>query len=204
MSSRDADLNPFSTARVRPGALAFEFPHHETLDELWERFVAAGERGQIIGPHGSGKSTLLRAFAVLVERRGRPTVLFGTAPGQQLPRGAGQLVFPRGAVVLVDSYEQLGFCSRRRLRRGCRRHGAGLLVTSHGDAGLPTLWRTEPRVELLERLVERLLAGFPPLIASDDVRVAYERHGGDIRESLFRLYDLYESRRRRNDQPPQI
>jgi energy-coupling factor transporter ATP-binding protein EcfA2 len=204
MTSRDADLNPFSTARVRPGALAFEFPPHESLEGLWERFVAAGERGQILGPHGSGKSTLLRAFALLAERRGRSTVLFGTAPGQQLPRGADQLAFPRGAVVLVDSYEQLGFCPRRRLRRACRRHSAGLLVTSHREAGLPTLWRTEPNVELLERLVEQLLAGFPPLIASDDVRFAYERHGGDIRESLFRLYDLYESRRRRIDQPPQI
>jgi hypothetical protein len=193
---RDVDQNPFSTARVRPGALPFTLPAHETLDGLWERFLAAGERGQIIGPHGTGKSTLLRAFAQQAERHGRATVMFGAAPGQQLPRWGNPLVFPGHAVVLVDSYEQLGACERRRLRRACRRHSAGLLVTCHSDANLPTLWRTEPTLELLEQLVERLMAGFPPWITTTDVHASYHLHGGNLRESLFRLYDLYESRRR--------
>ncbi|MFM7074393.1 MAG: hypothetical protein ACKO38_21605 [Planctomycetota bacterium] len=196
MTERDVDQNPFSTARVRPGALPFTLPTHETLDGLWERFLATGERGQIIGPHGTGKSTLLRAFAQLAERRGRATVMFGAAPGQQLPRWGTPLVFPGHAVVLVDSYEQLGTCERLRLRRACRRQTAGLLVTCHSDASLPTLWRTEPTLELFEQLVECLMAGFPPLITTADVHASYHRHGGNLRESLFRLYDLYESRRR--------
>jgi len=204
MTWRDADQNPFSTARVRPGALAFELPGHETLDSLWNKFVAAGERGQIIGPHGTGKSTLLRAFASVAERHHRVPVLFGTAPGQQLPRSGRQLEFPDDAVVLVDSYEQLGVCPRRRLRRACRRRKAGLLVTCHVDAGLPTLWRTEPSLELVERLVERLMAGFPPLIATEDVGAAYRQQSGNVRETLFRLYDLYELRRRLGGSPPEF
>jgi len=201
---RDVDLNPFSSARVRPGAVPFEWPAGETLERLWARFLTAGERGQIVGPHGSGKSTLLRALIPMVERQGRATVLFGAAPGQTLPLHPSQLVFPNRAVVLVDSYEQLGACSRRRLRQACRRQLAGLIVTCHADAGLPTVWRTKPSPELLARLVERLLDGFPPLIAAADIAAAYEQHDGNLRESLFRLYDLYESRRRLGGGSPQI
>jgi hypothetical protein len=199
---RDDDLNPFSSARVRPGALPFELPARETLDGLWQRFLAAGERGQVVGEHGTGKSTLLRALAQVAERHGRTAILFGAAPGQVMPLRAEQLAFPADALVVVDSFEQLGSCARRRLRRACRRRHAGLLVACHRDAGLPTLWRTDPSPELLNRLVERLLDGFPPLIAPADIRAAYELHNGDVRESLFRLYDLYESRRRQGRASP--
>jgi hypothetical protein len=35
-----------------------------------------------------------------------------------------------------------------------------------------------------------------PRIAREDVDAAFSRHEGNLRETLFALYDLYESRRR--------
>jgi hypothetical protein len=103
------------------------------------------------------------------------------------------------AQVVVDGYEQLSWLSRWRVRSTCRRCGTGLLVTAHADVGLPQLWQTAVTEQIAWRIVSRLLfreTNCPgnPLITRSDVAASLRSHGDNLREALFHLYDLYESR----------
>lgn len=191
-------LNPFSTRFVRPGALPYFFPNGESAEQLAAKFAAQGWRGQIVGPHGSGKSTLLAALIPAIERSGREIIHFALHDGERrLPITAEQRrTFSAGDVLVIDGFEQLSAFSRWRIDRLCRRRGCGLLVTAHADAGLPELYRIETDRELARRLVERLAPG-DETIAAGDIDRAFSARGGDLRETLFELYDLYEQRRLR-------
>ncbi|HVW38283.1 MAG TPA: hypothetical protein VHB99_13300 [Pirellulales bacterium] len=191
-------MNPFSTRFVRPGALPYFFRNGECADQLAAKFAAQGWRGQIIGPHGSGKSTLLAALAPAIDRSGRKTIHFALHDGERrLPIGKEQSrMLSAGDVLVIDGFEQLSAWNRWQIRRLCRRRGCGLLVTAHADAGLPDLFRTETDRALARRLVERLAPG-DESIAAGDIDRAFSARGGDLRETLFELYDLYEQRRLR-------
>lgn len=191
-------MNPFSTRFVRPGALPYFFPAGESAEQLAAKFAAQGWRGQIVGPHGSGKSTLLAALAPSIERSGRKTIHFALHDGERrLPITAEKRrSLSAGDVLVIDGFEQLSAFNRWQIRRLCRRRGCGLLVTAHADAGLPELFRTESNRELARRVVERLAPG-DEIIAAADIDQAFLARGGDLREALFELYDLYEQRRLR-------
>ena len=95
----------------------------------------------------------------------------------------------------VDGYEQLGLWHRFRLAWLCRRLRLGLVVTSHRPLGLPELCRTVVDPPLAWQIVQQLQSGYRPLITIADVAGRLARHAGDLRETLFDLYDLYEERR---------
>jgi hypothetical protein len=189
--------NPFSTNRVRPGALPFLFPPGQNAETLIGRLRQAGWRGEIIGRHGSGKSTLLAALTAALERAGQQTVLITLHDGQRrLPldlRRDGRLRPP--LVLIVDGYEQLGRWRRLLLKRFCRRRGIGLLVTAHESMGLPLLCQTAVTLDLAEQIVRQLLGDQPSPFTAAEVSQALSRRSGDLRETLFDLYDLYEQRR---------
>lgn len=190
--------NPFAASRVRPGAIEFLFPDGTTADGLVARLAAAGWRGQIVGAHGSGKSTLLATLAEALERAGRRVVLYTLHDGQRwLPRTPELAAAGSDTVVLVDGCEQLSRAAWAMLRWRARRRGWGLLVTTHRPLGLPTLYHTAPTAELAARVVQRLLGDSPIAISPDEVAAQFARRQGDVRETLFGLYDLYESYRRR-------
>jgi hypothetical protein len=188
--------NPFCTRRVRPGATPFIFPPHENADTLVDRFRQHGWWAQIIGPHGSGKSALLATLTPAIQRAGQLTALVELHDGQRrLPldlRNDRRLHPP--AVVIVDGYEQLSQWSRLVLKRFCRRRKLGLLVTTHDPVGFPELYRTAATVALAEQIVGELLAGRESPFTSDELTACYSRHHGDLRETLFDLYDLYQQR----------
>ena len=74
-----------------------------------------------------------------------------------------------------------------------RWRGCGLLVTSHRPAMLPILVRAEGTLPVLVALVN----GVPDhggLIAAADIAEAHRRHGGNLRESLYDLYDRFQAR----------
>lgn len=189
--------NPFSAICLRPGAIAFQFPPGRSAASLIERLETLGWRGQIVGPHGSGKSALVAVLIEALERSGRPVVLVELHDGQgRLPADLVRTLESKsGTVLIVDGYEQLGFWSRRRLRRLCRRRKMALVVTAHASAGFPDLFRTAPGLPLACRIVEERLRDRSIEVTPDEIRQRYERHRGDLRELLFDLYDLYESRR---------
>ena len=193
--------NPFATRWVRPGALDYEFASGESAALLVARLAAAGGRGQIVGPHGAGKSTLLNALRPALLAAGKRLLDFQLHDGQRrLPGGTAPLEQPadlerEALLVVVDGYEQLGRWERFRLRR-IGRHGCGLLVTAHEDVGLPTVADVRASLDLTRRLVRELLAEYPPeIIVAKEVAAAYARCQGNVRETLFALYDLFESRR---------
>jgi hypothetical protein len=189
--------NPFSTCRTRPGALPFLFRAGEDAETLVARLRRNGWRGEIIGPHGTGKSALLSALVPAVERAGQRPLRITLQDGQRRlpPDVKRELRLRPPTLLVVDGYEQLGRWSRFRLRRLCRRRGLGLLITAHGSAGLPELFRTAANAELFPRIVEQLLAGEPCPWNNSDLAERLARHAGNLREALFELYDVYEQRR---------
>ena len=77
--------------------------------------------------------------------------------------------------------------------RGCIGAGAGLLVTAHGDTGLPTLWRAEPDLSLARRVVDHLLAEWESVRVPEPLLdTLFRRREGNLRLVLFDLYDWYE------------
>ncbi len=193
-----SDENPFSARRVRPGAVSYLFGPGQDVATVVERLATANWQGQIVGPHGSGKSALVAAVIPAIEAAGGTVRLVELHDGQRrLPDEFSRpLDLSPGALLIVDGYEQLGTMARCQLSRLCRKGGWSLLVTSHTDVGLADVWQTAPSSELARRVAARLMQGFPPLVTPDDVDRAYEAHGGDLRETFFALYDVYEQRRR--------
>ena len=190
--------NPFAAARVRPGALEFLFPPGQTARQLIDRLQSNCWRGQIIGPHGSGKSALLATLLTTLESAGRHPVLVELHDGQRRLRIDLKKAFQgrRGGVLVVDGYEQLGFLSRIRANRFCRRNGLGLLITTHRPVRLPDLFQTKADLPTVEALVDHLQAGYPAYVTAEDIADQFASHHGDIRETLFALYDLHEARSR--------
>jgi hypothetical protein len=183
--------NPFATRFIRPGAMRFLFEAGESAEAVVERLRASRWWGQIIGPHGSGKSTLLATLARAIETAGRKVVLVGLHQGEHRLPPLDRSSLGRDAVLVIDGYEQLSWWSRRRVKSLCRRCGAGLLVTAHDDVGLPTVFETSPSLGVAQRVVAELVRAAETKVSGADVAAAYEAVNGNVREALFRLYDVY-------------
>jgi hypothetical protein len=69
-----------------------------------------------------------------------------------------------------------------------------LLVTTHQDAGLPTLFATSVTVETACNIVAQLLGDSKVTFTETEVEAALRSREGNLREALFELYDLYERR----------
>ena len=121
--------------------------------------------------------------------------------GAQLFDGESRTPPGEAAVLVVDGYEQLGPWGRFRLKRFCRRRRLGLVVTAHASVNFPELFHTISNTAVARLLVDRLLVNYQRLLDEQDVSRAYARQEGNIRELLFDLYDVYESRRRRQISP---
>jgi hypothetical protein len=190
--------NPFATRYTRPGAMAFRFPPGVSAAALVDKLADAQWRGQILGPHGSGKTTLLSTLAEELTARGRSIVSFVQHDGaRRLNASADEAsAWDAQTQVIIDGYEQLGWGARWWIERTCRKQQAGLLITTHADVGLPLLIETSTSEQLAAELVAQLLAEPSSLIGSEDVSRCYREHAGNLRETLFALYDLYELRRR--------
>lgn len=189
-------MNPFCTARIRPGALPFLFSGGDSLDQLIEHLRRNRWWGQIIGPHGSGKSTLLATLNPQIEAAGRRVVLYSLHNNERRlpPEGGSSFPYDESTQIIVDGYEQLSRVQRWKLKRNCRRYGAGLLVTSHTDVGLPQLFCTEVTEKLVQQVVAQLLPNDPSLLSRDDIEAARRKHGEDLREILFELYDTWQAK----------
>lgn len=190
--------NPFCTRRIRPGAVTYCFPAGVSVEDLVERLRRNRWRGEIIGPHGSGKSTLLSRFLAALEQAGCKPILFDLHDGQsRLPRDwRGKIKLTASSapsIVVVDGYEQLSRLSRFLLKRYCRIRSLGLLVTSHLPTGLPKIFLTSPSLEMALQVVGQLMQNEQITIPAEIIAELFTRHGGNIRELLFDLYDLFES-----------
>jgi hypothetical protein len=186
--------NPFATRFIRPGAMPFLFLDGDSAEAIVKRLKAYRWRGQIIGDHGSGKSTLVAMLVSLMEAAGHQAVVFKIGPGERrLPAMAGAALSP-ATQWIIDGYEQLAWWSRLKARWLTWKAGAGLLVTAHRDVGLPTVYRTRSSEEIAAAVAEELAAAQGLRIPRSDVAEAYNRAGGNVRETLFKLFDVCQAR----------
>lgn len=207
IAARLAERNPFATRSVRPGAIPYRFrtdpptaePAHseQTLRALVEALRRHDWRGEIVGPHGSGKSTLLQTLIPIFQECGRDVRLFTLHAGEsRLPASTTDIQsWKPETLVIVDGYEQLGARAKKQLQRDCQRNQSGLLVTSHQPTGLPRLLQTAHSLEMTQAIVRDIQRCGSPRIHDRDVELSFVKHGGNIREVFFELYDLYEQRR---------
>ena len=131
---------------------------------------------------------------------GLPAVVFALHDAQrQMPAGwSRQAVAARARTIVVDGYEQLGRLGRWRLHGACRRHGWGLLLTTHADVGWPTLLSLVPDLNVVVALVRHLLGADADAVDSAQIAACFEGCGRDVRETLFALFDRHERLRRRS------
>lgn len=190
--------NPFSTRFIRPDAFPFIFPPGYDAESLVARLEQNNWWGEIIAPHGSGKSTLLHALKKQLTAARRLVDLYSLSAekpvvdwGQQNPKP-----WTSKTQVIVDGYEQLSWWNAMRLQRMVKKAGAGLLVTAHKRGRLPPLVDLTPTIHTAQAIVDHLLSGDRTIISESDVKDAYEGNHGNLREMLFRLYDVYEIRSR--------
>lgn len=186
--------NPFATRFVRPDAATYLTLQTPPIAELAERFESLGRRAQILGPHGVGKSTLLATIVSELRSRGESVQAILLHLGdRRLPlEFERSIAWDERPIVVVDGAEQLSWLRRRGLISKATKHGAGLLITTHTDLGLPTLCELVPRASDAVAIARH---HDPQGIVSDDeIRAAFARRKGDLRETLFELFDLYRAK----------
>lgn len=205
--SRTPVGNPFSTRHTRPGRLE-PLDHHghpHDVADLLERLAALGGRAAICGPHGSGKTTLLERLAEGLESRGAAVERVrlrawrdGAAAAVADVTAAFRAILRCGApgTICIDGWEQMGPAAVAATVLAWLR-GCGLVVTTHRATHLPILVASDTTPALLAEIVRRLpghASWAGSLIHDEDLESAFTRHGGNIRESLYELYDRFEER----------
>ncbi len=105
------------------------------------------------------------------------------------------------SIAILDGYEQLGFWSRFTIERIARARSISILATAHRPIrGFETIWETSVNESSSKWVVEQLLqqAGMPynanELLQSEAWSRSRAKHGQNLRESLFDMYDWWQNR----------
>ena len=56
------------------------------------------------------------------------------------------------------------------------------------------LFQTQPTQQLAQTIVEKISTPESSCLTNEDIRRAFEATGGNLRETLFKLYDVYQER----------
>lgn len=192
--------NPFATRFTQPGRIepldAMGRP--VDTDMLLTRLRSLGGAAAIVGPHGSGKSTLLMHLADAIEARGEraPRIRLRSMHDVRAAWGAIRQA-AHGGTACIDSWECMRLPARYGLQVAAHLLGSGLLVTTHRSAGLPVLVQHATNAVVLRAIARGLpdhASWHGKLITTSDIEEAFVKHGGNIRESLYELYDRFEAR----------
>ncbi len=212
--------NPFSAAAVSGGRLPFMFSDSSAERELLDTLDRHRWVGQIVGPHGSGKTTLTHHLWKETQTQFGSLVQITIRSTKDIQR---RVSGKRGRrLFVVDGLERLSMMNRwlflggfvgpafagpafgRRQESG---QADGLIATVHRRLPwLPTVFETTFDEVLLNRLVKELLGASWNTKCSDNDGGVFvgqqwteiscallQRYGGNGREILMELYDLYEA-----------
>jgi DNA-binding GntR family transcriptional regulator len=58
--------------------------------------------------------------------------------------------------------------------------------------GLPTIYETQPSMEITRQIVERLVPPEAEPLGTAEIEGAFTASRGNVRETLMRLYDVYQ------------
>jgi hypothetical protein len=182
---RAAD-NPFTVQKVQ--RIRYRLAD-QTWEELLARLAALRYRAAIVGPHGRGKTTLLEDLTPRLEALGFRirSVMLHTGD-RRLSREQRRILFENLAphdLLFLDGAEQLSRAAWLALRWRSRA-ACGLVVTSHRPGLLPTLLDCTTSPELLAGIVSDLLGR-----EMDGSEELFVRHGGNLREALREMYDVW-------------
>ena len=196
--------NPFSTRYIQPGAISYECFDGGNVTRLADRIVnLTSKRGSIIGPHGSGKSTLVASLIPEI-RSIRPEsqihqLRFSTDRSASRSLRKSVREWTPGSFAILDGYEQLKFWSRILVEWTARNRSISILVTAHQPIrGFETIWETSVNESSSHWVVEKLLRqsespnALRELLQSEDWARSREKHGQNLRESLFDMYDWWQ------------
>lgn len=190
MKARD---NPFSTGRV----LGVRYRlRGEGWEELLERLKRLKYRGAIVGPKGSGKTTLIEDLEPRLVTLGfKPGHLRLDDTTRSFPRGFLKRFFAglsERDVILFDGAEQMSRLDWHAFKVRSKKAG-GLIITSHRRGMLPTLTECATSSDLLCEILDELLGAdsAPPAATA---RELHAKHGGNLRDALRELYDIYAAR----------
>lgn len=175
-------------------ALGYRFPAGLDWARLLERLKELHYRAALVGPEGRGKTTLLEQLGEHLEERGFSLRRATLRRGQRRlpPETRRRLLADLGPrdVLLLDGAQELGRWAWRRIERRSRA-AAGLVITSHREGLLPTLLHCETSPALLAELAQELAQREPDAVAGVDLDALYRRHGGNVRDALWELYDRW-------------
>lgn len=200
--TRSPSSNPFATRFFAPGQIPFYFPAPYSLDSLSNQLISPIEsRWAIVGPHGSGKSTLiahLLASPALRDAFPAMALLRLDSSHSTFPywwSAIGKL--PSSPLLVIDGFEQFRIWMQRTLVILTSIYKRKLLISSHfTHPSFKTLWETSIDSQTEQHVLSMMLRAAPPilydeLLQSDAWKISRDRHGSNLRESLFDMYDWW-------------
>jgi hypothetical protein len=206
MSDRTG-TNPFCTRYFQPGAIPFHFRPPMSLDSLVSEILeGSGKRSAIVGPHGSGKSTLLAAvlkhLAMIAPSCSLCHIRFhAEETTRHRWRVANQAIqsvaHGNRKLLVIDGWEQMDPILQCFTRWRSRTQDMGILATSHTlPAQFVEIYRTQVDATIERHVLAYILRNTDPVgpsavMASDAWLESRQRHGQNLRESLFDMYDWH-------------
>ena len=178
--------NPFATEHLQK--IRYHFSNH-SLTSLLNRFDVLNRRAAIVGPQGHGKTTLQKELAEAIPSV-RTYWIRLREGDRKIPRTVQDELFSQAEkydLICIDGAEQLSWWNWKKFLRQLGK-GQGCLITSHRAGLLPTLMECKTSLSLLSDLVTEL-ASAPDAAQQKELEAIYNRHRGDIRQSIRELYD---------------
>jgi DNA replication protein DnaC len=182
--------NPFSTEQI--SKIKYYLSETE-LENLIKRLKELNFYAALVGDHGSGKTTLLESIVIkLIELNYKPKLLRLNTEKPSFPKSflrEFSKSLKKTDIVILDGAEQLNFLSWQYFKYKVK-NADGLIITTHKEGRLPTLYRCQTSYKILDKILLELL-GIQAKDLEKNSQKLFDKHQGNIRNVLREYYDIY-------------